>query len=237
MIGRIIKRLLYVFGVLGIFLVAIGLGVVIWMWDSHQPADPEWLRMDDRFPVPHGAKVVDKGWIARKGPAAEDGSSTPVAHFAADPGLTKLTEDFQNLLGEKPSMHWMYCARSRIGDDWILSENAIETITTAQLSQLAKAYTFCIELQRVQQRNKEPRMYVSRAIRIEMSELVDAKYGAAVLDVKTRACIKANTEHDPLMKCLARQRPGATMESIQVDWAEVYKLLSLLRQGDSNDYL
>ncbi len=67
MIGRIIKRLLYVFGVLGIFLVAIGLGVVIWMWDSHQPADPEWLRMDDRFPVPHGAKVVDKVGSPEKG--------------------------------------------------------------------------------------------------------------------------------------------------------------------------
>lgn len=214
----------------GLMMVAIALFVYL-AYDYAQGSrdqDPDWLLIDVRFQTPTGYEVMQDSWIAK-------GDATLTLDRAmgagADPHLKELTQGIEGVLGARPSIHWMYCARARIADEWILSDDAVRAITQPQLQQLASAYQKCLSDRDRIAGGNHPRRYATRSIRHEISEHVSAKAGLNPISEATRTCIHAHRTKDDFLACMAKHETRIPPEVIHSDWEGVLNLVESLRSN------
>lgn len=224
--GRFLVVLAKIFAGLTVVAIALFSYLAYDYRQGERDLDPDWLLIDVRFQIPSGYEVMHDSWIAK-----EDASLTMDKAMAAgaDPHLKELTRDIEGLLGARPSIHWMYCARARIADDWILSKSSVKGITQPQLHQLAAAYQKCLIDRDMIAGGNHPRRYATRSIRHEISEHVRAKAGLSPLSEEIRTCIRANHTRDDFTACMVNHTPRMPPEVIRNDWEGVLDLVERLR--------
>lgn len=219
-VGKIFAWLLLVLFLVGVYL------AYEYNRDRRIP-NPDWLHYDVRFPVPTGFEIVDDDWIVRSDPAL---AWDRAMMSGADPGLKNLTLSLESLVGVRPSIHTMYCARNRVGNEWILENPSLKGISQPQLQQLSKAYSWCaIARERIAEGTPMNR-YNTRSIRHEINEHVKAKAGLTPMSPETVDCIRTHRDQDEFMACMARHDPDMPLEVLRIDWGDVLKLVENLRK-------
>ena len=239
MIRRLIKALLLLVGGLFLAVIAMFVGANLWVQSEEAEAgDPSWLMLDDRFVLPSGYKVVGNGhWIERTtGHSMSVGDTSPES-AATDLNLGHLDRSLRDLLGTSISTHWLYCARSKIADAWIVTPAAFDQVTPLQLEQFLNAHERCLTEAGKRMADADmgtPKRYATRSMRVEMKQILKSSRGSQTIDAPTRQCLRANRAQEGFTQCMLKQTDESA-DAIWREWGELVELMNTVRSVESKE--
>ena len=239
MIKRLIKALLLLVGGLILVVIASFVGANLWVQSKKAEAgDPSWLKLDDRFALPSGYKVVGNGhWIERNtGPSMSVADTSPQS-AANDLNLGHLDRSLHDLLGKRISTHWLYCARSKIADAWIVTPAAFDQVTPLQLEQFLSAHERCLTEAGKRMADADmgtPKRYATRSMRVEMKQILKSSRGSQTIDAPTRQCLRANRAQEGFTQCMLKQTDESA-DAIWREWGELVELMNSVRGVESKE--
>lgn len=239
MIKRLIKAMLLLVGGLILALIAMFVGANIWVQSEEaKSGEPSWLKLDDRFGLPSGYKVVGNGhWIERAtGPSISVEDTSPES-AATDLNLGHLDLSLHALLGKRISTHWLYCARSKIADAWIVTPAAFDQVTPLQLEQFLNAHERCLTEAGKRMADADmgsPRRYATRSMRVEMKQILKSSRGSQTIDAPTRQCLRENRGQEAFTQCM-RKQTDESADALWREWGELVELMNKVRGVESKE--